>query len=306
MPIAVYLVVTFGFSWGIAWLLHLAGGLSGAGPMATVYLVIVMFGPAVGAVTSTVLFDGGRRLRALSLWPVRWKQVLAWTLIGWVVATALCAFGLAATLLTSGAPVADASERLAESVRAAGLDELPLPAETLLLLTLTVNLPFGIVFNTVLITFNEELGWRGWLQPRLAHLGFWPMVLLTGVIWGVWHAPVVWMGHNYPGMGWTGVALMVVFTVGLTPYVALVRERSGHVLPAGAFHGAMNSVAGVTLLFAPNPSWPTNGILGAAGFVLLYAGWIGVALVRRRESVAAVEGAGDPGTRVDPEAGGST
>ncbi len=137
------------------------------------------------------------------------------------------------------------------------------------------------MLNTLLITANEELGWRGWLQPRLTHLGFWPMVLVTGVIWGVWHAPVVWMGHNYPGMGWTGVALMVVFTLGLTPYVAVVRERSDHVLPAGAFHGAMNAVAGVTLLFAPEPSWPTNGILGVAGIAVLYAGWIGVALLRR-------------------------
>jgi membrane protease YdiL (CAAX protease family) len=254
--------------------------------MATVYLVAFMFGPAVGAVTCSLAFDRGRRLEALSLWPIRWKKVLAWTLVGWALAAGLCILGLAATLLTSGAPPADAAARLAESVRAAGVEELPLPAETLLLLTVTVNVPVGIVLNTLLITANEELGWRGWLQPRLAHLGFWPMVLLTGVIWGVWHAPVVWMGHNYPGMGWTGVALMVVFTLGLTPYVALTRERSGHVLPAGAFHGAMNAVAGVTLLFAPDPTWPTNGILGAAGFAVLYAGWIGVALVRRDRTAA--------------------
>ncbi len=36
MATAVYLVVTFGFSWAIAWRLHVAGGLSGAGPIATV------------------------------------------------------------------------------------------------------------------------------------------------------------------------------------------------------------------------------------------------------------------------------
>ena len=60
----------------------------------------------------------------------------------------------------------------------------------------------------------------------------------------------------------------------------------------GALHGAVNAVAGVTLLFAPDPAWPNNGVLGAAGLALLYAGWIGVALYRRSKNPRADEPAG--------------
>ncbi|MGJ3233269.1 MAG: CPBP family glutamic-type intramembrane protease [Oceanicaulis sp.] len=282
MAVAVYLIVAFSFSWAIALLLHQAGGFAGAGAGTTLYLLAFMFGPAVGALVAAGLFDRSRFLAALSLRPWRWRPVIVWTLIGWSVAVGLCVAGLAATLAVSGAAPADAAARLVETAQAAGVAELPLSPEALLMLTLLVNVPIGIVINTVLITANEELGWRGWLQPRLAGLGFWPSAIVIGLIWGVWHAPIILMGHNYPGMGWIGVALMCAFTTGLTPYIALMRERSGHVVPAGAFHGALNAVAGVTLLFAPDPSWPHNGLLGAAGLAVLYLGWIGVALYRKQ------------------------
>ncbi|MEQ8405466.1 MAG: CPBP family intramembrane glutamic endopeptidase [Oceanicaulis sp.] len=287
MAIAVYLIVSFAFSWSIALLLHQAGGFAGTGQMAAAYLFAFMFGPAVGALAAAGLFDRSRFWAALSLRPWRWRPVIVWTLIAWVLGIGLCAAGLAVTLMVSGEAPADAAERLVATARAAGVEDLPLSADMLLLITLLVNVPVGIVINTVLITANEELGWRGWLQPRLAGLGFWPSALVIGLIWGVWHAPIVLMGHNYPGLGWIGVALMCVFTTGLTPYIALIRERSANVVPAGAFHGAVNAVAGVTLLFAPDPSWPNNGLLGAAGLSVLYLGWIGVALYRKKNPRAA-------------------
>ena len=49
-------------------------------------------------------------------------------------------------------------------------------------------------------TFGEEFGWRAYLQWKLMPLGGRKAVLLTGVIWGVWHWPVIAMGHNY-GLG---------------------------------------------------------------------------------------------------------
>lgn len=291
MAVAVYLFVTFAFSWSVAFALHQAGGLSG-GPLAAAYGLAFMFGPAAGALTAAALFDRSRRPAALGLRPIRWRAVMVWTLVAWALASLLCVAGLAATLLAGAQPPADAAQRLAETVRAAGLEDPPFDTRTLLWLIVFVNVPAGVVLNTVLLTVSEEIGWRGWLQPRLDRLGFWPSAIVIGVIWGAWHAPLVLMGLNYPGLGWAGAALMCVFTVGLTPYIALVRERSGHVIPAGAFHGAVNAVAGVSLLFAPDPSWPANGVMGAAGLATLYAGWIGVFAWRRRKNPRADQPAG--------------
>ena len=45
-----------------------------------------------------------------------------------------------------------------------------------------------------LFTFGEELGWRAYLQPKLMPLGARRAFILMGVIWGVWHWPVIAMG----------------------------------------------------------------------------------------------------------------
>lgn len=54
----------------------------------------------------------------------------------------------------------------------------------------TVNLPFML---------GEELGWRGFQFEETKLLGFWRSSLLIGVLWGLWHAPVIMMGYNYSG-----------------------------------------------------------------------------------------------------------
>ncbi len=68
----------------------------------------------------------------------------------------------------------------------------------------------GALFNT-LFGLGEELGWRGYLLPGLLGLGQWRAILVSGVIWGVWHAPIILQGHNYPEHPVPGVFMMVVF-----------------------------------------------------------------------------------------------
>ena len=66
--------------------------------------------------------------------------------------------------------------------------------------------------------FGEEWGWRGYLLPKVAQrMKFLPTVLLTGFIWGIWHAPIIVAGHNYgmsyPGYPWWGIIAMCVFCI---------------------------------------------------------------------------------------------
>ena len=288
--IAVFLLIAFGFSWACAYWLYRLGGLAEAGQAGGLILLVYMFGPGLGAVAAALLFDRGRILEALGFRKLKIGRVAVWLVYGWFVAAALCALSVIIILVLTGQPPADAAGRIMAQVEAAGQD-LPMTADQLLLLTLTVSLPVGVLVNTILITFNEELGWRGWLQPRLAGLGFWPAALVSGVIWGVWHAPIIWMGWNYPGMGVQGVGLMIAWCVLLTPYLALARERGGGVWAAGAFHGSLNGVTGVTLLYLPDPAWPTNGLLGLYGFALLAAGWAAIFAYRWMRPLKTAPGA---------------
>jgi uncharacterized protein len=47
--------------------------------------------------------------------------------------------------------------------------------------------------------FGEEWGWRGWLLPRLIGLDTWPALLLSGLVWGIWHAPLTLLGYVLVG-----------------------------------------------------------------------------------------------------------
>ncbi len=122
----------------------------------------------------------------------------------------------------------------------------------------TVLPPLTVVAGTVLVqgvlagltinglfAFGEEYGWRGVLAEELRPLGNLRANLLTGVLWGLWHAPIIiLLGHNYgTEWGW-GIFLMMAWTTPLAFLLSWVRQRSGSVLSAAFLHGAYNGTIG--------------------------------------------------------------
>jgi membrane protease YdiL (CAAX protease family) len=116
-------------------------------------------------------------------------------------------------------------------------------------------------------TLGEEFGWRGYLQPKLLPLGERKMYLLVGLIWGIWHWPVIWMGHNYPGYPIWGSLAMVWFTFVTGTFFGWASLRAGSVWPAVIGHGALNGVANIWLLFLAGATNPLFGpsVVGLAG-----------------------------------------
>lgn len=129
----------------------------------------------------------------------------------------------------------------------------------------------GIVlgpFLGLIITFGEEYGWRGYLQGELVKLGRARGVALLGVIWGLWHTPVILMGYNYPGYPLLGTLMMTAFTVLLSFVLAYAMFKSGGFWIAAFLHALTNQAAATlaTVVYAPgNPIWGSSiGVLGLA------------------------------------------
>ena len=118
---------------------------------------------------------------------------------------------------------------------------------------ITINAFFG---------FGEELGWRGYLYREFEKLGFWKASFITGVIWGIWHAPLIIQGHNYPGYPVIGVIMMVIWCVLLAPLFTLIRSRSGSVIAAAVGHGTLNGIIGISFVYVAGGNVLTNGLLG--------------------------------------------
>lgn len=266
---AIFLVLTFAVSWSIViggWALGAARYPSGA----VLALAGMMTGPAIAALLCAMYFERGRRMEALGL---RFKPNW-WWLIAYLIAVALCAASVGVTLLLSDRELADLQAVLLSAIEGAGQDASQLPAGVPLVpLVLFQALVMGALINSVLLTFSEELGWRGYLHALWRPLGFWRTSLATGVIWGVWHAPAIYLyGHNYPDNRLLGVGLFVVFCTLLSPIMTLVRDRGGSVWAAGILHGTINAVAGLSILWITNPVFPWNGLLGIGGFIVLVLG----------------------------------
>jgi uncharacterized protein len=95
-------------------------------------------------------------------------------------------------------------------------------------------------FLGLIITFGEEYGWRGYLQSELVHLGRIRGVGLLGIIWGVWHWPIILMGYNYPGQPVLGPILMTGYTVALSYFLAYAVFKSKGVWTAAYLHALNN------------------------------------------------------------------
>ena len=121
-------------------------------------------------------------------------------------------------------------------------------------------------------TLGEEFGWRAYLQPKLMGWGWRRAMVLTGVIWGVWHWPILAMGYNYglgyAGAPWLGMLLFVVFTTLLGIVFGWLTIRAGSVWPAVIGHGAFNGIAGLPALMVQGEP---NLLLGPMAFGLIAA-----------------------------------
>jgi uncharacterized protein len=123
-------------------------------------------------------------------------------------------------------------------------------------------------FLGMFITFGEEYGWRGTLQPALIKLGKIKGVLLLGIIWGIWHWPVILMGYNYPGQPILGSLMMVLFTIALAFILAYAVFKSHGVWIAAFLHAVNNQTLSYLqgFIYAPKNLMLSFGI-GLFGLV---------------------------------------
>jgi membrane protease YdiL (CAAX protease family) len=126
----------------------------------------------------------------------------------------------------------------------------------------------GLTINAI-AGFGEELGWRGLLQKELLNMGFWKSSMLIGFIWGIWHVPLILMGHNYPNYPLIGIFIMTCIGTLLGPIFSFVRLKSGSVIAASICHGTFNASLSLATLFIKGGSDILVGMTGVAGIIAL-------------------------------------
>jgi len=130
----------------------------------------------------------------------------------------------------------------------------------------------GLVFMPF-ITLGEEIFWRGYLHEKMKHLGMFKASFLIGIAWGIWHAPMIFMGHNFPGYPFLGAFFMCLLCITGSPLFFWFREQGKSILVPAVFHAMLNnfSFLGLILFKNPNPFFSGSGIGSLIGLSLLSA-----------------------------------
>jgi membrane protease YdiL (CAAX protease family) len=154
-----------------------------------------------------------------------------------------------------------------------GLPTFETPILSFLFLAL-VRLSIGVIIAAIAAA-GEEIGWRGYMLTRLIQAGVPFPLLVSGLIWGLWHTPLIIAGQYASGpYPFASAGLFVVGIVAAAFLFARLRLESGSVWPCIIGHAAWNStIQGVFDFSSAGASkelWiGESGILVAAVSVVL-------------------------------------
>lgn len=223
-PLLAYYVLTFALSWGGFLLVVGPSSLANTNWQAEgkflSAVMVMLAGPSIAGLLLTGLVDGRAGYRDLLMRLLKWRVGLRWYLLAIVPAPIVAAGILFSLSLTS--PLFTADDKAA-----------------------VVLGGFGAAATTLL----EEIGWTGFVVPRLRRRHSVPITgLIIGVLWGLWHfLQQVFVGGTYAG-GIPLLAFLILSVLAavasLTAYRVLmvwVYDRTGSLLVTTLMHGMLTA-----------------------------------------------------------------
>jgi membrane protease YdiL (CAAX protease family) len=241
--------LTFAISWAIWWGMA-SMSLSIATSGGAVLNVIALSGPSITALIISAVLGGGALRRLVDGFSIS-RASGRWIVIALLLPQAMILVAIAISVVVFGAPTP----------------------------VITIALVGAFAWEFVRVLFlggplGEELGWRGFLLPRLqAQRTAFVASLMVGLIWGLWHIPLYFV----PGTGQSetvsggmspafAIGAFVVWTIGLSIlFTWLFNETRGSLIVVILFHTSINLGA-----FVP----AAVGSTGAASFLYAIITWI--------------------------------
>jgi len=271
---ALFIGLTFFVSWLMAVLFFAFGGKWLSTPSSLVMAVSYMFVPMIMAIIVQKFIYRERLKEPLGIS----FKLNRWFVVAWLLPPIIAFATIGVSLVFPGvqfSPEPETSrifEHFSSILPAQRLEEIESQTASLpfhpFWFGLLLGLIAGVTINAV-AGFGEELGWRGLLQREFRFMGFWKSSAIIGVIWGIWHAPIIFLGHNYPEHPVAGIFMMTILTVLLAPIFSYVRLKAKSVIAAAILHGSLNATAALPMVVIKGGNDLTVGVAGLAGFIVL-------------------------------------
>ncbi|MCI3921196.1 CPBP family intramembrane metalloprotease [Paenibacillus sp. TRM 82003] len=148
--------------------------------------------------------------------------------------------------------------------------QIPEGVTTSMWLMFPVKLLLGLAAYTVTSSLAEEIGWRGYLLPKLQQYGSIRALVLVGIIHGVFHFPIMFAG-NYHAEGnlLVIIPMFLLSTILASIMFGVTRIRTGSVWPAAIMHAVHNIAWGELSAFTVSHSDQSAYIGGESGVIVL-------------------------------------
>lgn len=224
----IFLLLAFGISWIPAIILNCVFGYH---EWFETYkmpflALIVGFGPALANIITRKLTHEGWHNSMLHL---KLKGNIKYYLIAVFSVVAMgIAEGVLATIIYGNADFSDIG---------GGMNGMQIIGNVLLTLSVIPLMAFN--------TFGEEFGWRGYMNQKMEPLlGTTGTVVVGGIIWGLWHAELTVVGHNfgteYDGYPYLGILAMCISCTFLGMGLMWLTKKTGSIYPAAIMHASIN------------------------------------------------------------------
>jgi membrane protease YdiL (CAAX protease family) len=253
--LAFFFLIAFGWSWFLWWLLFISGlvtmptgigtsevDLGSAWPI-MILSVITPYGPTIGAFVVTGMTEGKPGIR--TLWKRFWNRNLN---IKWLVVILL--FFPVSLLLAN---------LVARTLDGQAYPFLTWPNQPWMFIPpLIAN---GLIHGGM----SEEFGWRGYVLPRFqAKWNALVSSLVLGVIWGVWHLPLIKAGMSFT----ISVAELILWQTLVAIFFTWVfNNTNGSILAVVLFHAMANSSSEIVWCCGSSP-WHFYGSICLQGSLL--------------------------------------
>jgi membrane protease YdiL (CAAX protease family) len=233
-----------------------------------VAFALAMWGPGIAAIIATL--SSGGSIRDLNLKRLGPKRFYLWA---WLLFPILTIVSSVVTVLFGIADYDPNFTMIGEMLPASQA------MDPIIIIAMQVGsaLTIAPILNTF-FAMGEELGWRGFLLQKLLPLGQWKAILISNIIWGLWHAPAIVQGRNYPGYPVAGIFMMIVFTILMGTILSWLYLNTKSPWTPALAHGSLNAVASLPVLFlVPGFDMALGGTLASvAGWpgLFFFVGWL--------------------------------
>jgi uncharacterized protein len=276
-----FLLLTFVISFSIAAIYKFIVGGAVGNVSYTIMGAIYMFVPMVSVIIVKKLIFKEKLRNDLQIS----FKINKWFFAAWLIMPIITFGALGISLLIPGvtynSEMTGLAERFASMTSPGQVEQMKTQIAALpispIWLILIMGLFAGLTVNG-LAAFGEELGWRGFLLHQFRNMSFAKASILIGAIWGIWHAPLILMGHNYPQHPYFGVLMMVLLCIIITPIVMYFTIKAKSVIAAAILHGTMNATVTISIIPVTGGNDLLVGMTGLAGMismlVVIAAIWI--------------------------------